>query len=193
MSAEGRRPPTCRRIRRWCRPTTGTLRGTVAPDHRLFAGIPYAAPPVGPLRWQPPAPAPRLAGGARRHPHRTAMHAGSRQRPRIRTANRRGLPDPERVDTAAARRRRAAAGDGVDPRRRVHQRQRRHLRLALAGDPRRHRSSSPSTTGWARWASWRIRRSDRRATSATTASPISRRRCAGCATTSPTSAAIRAR
>jgi para-nitrobenzyl esterase len=36
---------------------TGTLHGVVAPDHRLFAGIPYAAPPVGSLRWQPPAPA----------------------------------------------------------------------------------------------------------------------------------------
>lgn len=35
---------------------TGALRGVVAPDHRLFAGIPYAAPPVGPLRWRPPAP-----------------------------------------------------------------------------------------------------------------------------------------
>ena len=35
----------------------GTVRGIVAPDHRLFAGIPYAAPPVGPLRWQPPTPA----------------------------------------------------------------------------------------------------------------------------------------
>lgn len=35
----------------------GTLRGLVASDHRLFAGIPYAAPPIGPLRWQPPAPA----------------------------------------------------------------------------------------------------------------------------------------
>lgn len=37
--------------------TTGALRGVVAPDHRLFAGVPYAAPPVGKLRWQPPAPA----------------------------------------------------------------------------------------------------------------------------------------
>lgn len=36
---------------------TGALHGVVAPDHRLFAGIPYAAPPVGPLRWQPPTPA----------------------------------------------------------------------------------------------------------------------------------------
>jgi para-nitrobenzyl esterase len=36
---------------------SGTMRGVVAADHRLFAGIPYAAPPVGPLRWQSPAPA----------------------------------------------------------------------------------------------------------------------------------------
>ncbi|MDT5364828.1 MAG: para-nitrobenzyl esterase [Mycobacterium sp.] len=41
---------------------SGSVRGVVAPDHRLFAGIPYAAPPVGPLRWQPPAPAPRWPG-----------------------------------------------------------------------------------------------------------------------------------
>lgn len=37
--------------------TAGAVRGTVAEDHRLFAGIPYAAPPVGPLRWQDPRPA----------------------------------------------------------------------------------------------------------------------------------------
>ena len=41
---------------------TGQVRGLVAPDHRLFAGIPYAAPPVGPLRWQPPTPAPSWQG-----------------------------------------------------------------------------------------------------------------------------------
>jgi para-nitrobenzyl esterase len=37
----------------------GPVRGSVAggPDggFRLFQGIPYAAAPVGPLRWQPPA------------------------------------------------------------------------------------------------------------------------------------------
>ena len=35
----------------------GALRGVSADDHRLFAGIPYAAPPVGPWRFQPPRPA----------------------------------------------------------------------------------------------------------------------------------------
>jgi para-nitrobenzyl esterase len=37
---------------------SGPVRGTVAADYRLFSGIPYAAPPIGPLRWQPPGPAP---------------------------------------------------------------------------------------------------------------------------------------
>jgi para-nitrobenzyl esterase len=35
----------------------GEVRGTVGTDHRTFQGIPYAAPPVGPLRWQSPQPA----------------------------------------------------------------------------------------------------------------------------------------
>ncbi|MET0900227.1 MAG: carboxylesterase family protein [Mycobacterium sp.] len=34
----------------------GPVRGQVASDHVLFQAIPYAAPPVGELRWQPPAP-----------------------------------------------------------------------------------------------------------------------------------------
>ncbi|WP_319456821.1 MULTISPECIES: carboxylesterase/lipase family protein [unclassified Mycobacterium] len=41
---------------------TGQVRGLVTGDHRLFAGIPYAAPPVGPLRWQPPSPPPSWFG-----------------------------------------------------------------------------------------------------------------------------------
>lgn len=40
----------------------GILRGNVAVDHRLFAGIPYAAPPVGPLRFARAVPAPDWAG-----------------------------------------------------------------------------------------------------------------------------------
>jgi len=38
------------------RTTAGFVRGVTATDYRFFAGVPYAAPPVGPLRWQPPAP-----------------------------------------------------------------------------------------------------------------------------------------
>ncbi|MCM6778479.1 carboxylesterase family protein [Nocardia sp. CDC159] len=42
----------------------GQVRGQVADDHRLFAGIPYAAAPVGERRWQPPA-APAAWSGQR--------------------------------------------------------------------------------------------------------------------------------
>ncbi len=44
------------------RTSMGSVRGLVAPDYRLFQGIPYAAPPVGPLRWQPPRPAAPWSG-----------------------------------------------------------------------------------------------------------------------------------
>lgn len=44
------------------RTTAGLLHGTVGPDHRLFQGIPYAEPPVGPRRWQPPAAMPAWSG-----------------------------------------------------------------------------------------------------------------------------------
>ena len=79
---------------------TGTVRGVVAPDHRLFAGIPYAAPPVGPLRWQPPAPAPPWPGvrDATRTGPRCMQDASDLE---MGTTDRRGLPDAQRVDAAA--------------------------------------------------------------------------------------------
>ena len=36
---------------------TGKLVGAVVGEARVFKAIPYAAPPVGPLRWRPPQPA----------------------------------------------------------------------------------------------------------------------------------------
>ncbi|HEY3747397.1 MAG TPA: carboxylesterase family protein, partial [Gemmatimonadaceae bacterium] len=43
---------------------TGTLEGIAdsTPGVIVFRGIPYAAPPVGPLRWQPPRPAAHWTG-----------------------------------------------------------------------------------------------------------------------------------
>lgn len=40
----------------------GAMRGLVAADYRLFQGIPYAAPPLGSMRWQPPQPTGRWSG-----------------------------------------------------------------------------------------------------------------------------------
>jgi para-nitrobenzyl esterase len=46
------------------RTANGMLEGVVSPDGkvRTFKGIPYAAPPVGPLRWKAPQPAPSWTG-----------------------------------------------------------------------------------------------------------------------------------
>src|SRR5580698_2212795 len=38
------------------------LRGTKTPNEVAFLGIPYAAPPVGELRWKPPQPATSWSG-----------------------------------------------------------------------------------------------------------------------------------
>ncbi len=42
----------------------GQVQGTLSSDGqvRAFLGIPYAAPPVGPLRWKPPQPAAKWSG-----------------------------------------------------------------------------------------------------------------------------------
>ncbi|MFA5264529.1 MAG: carboxylesterase family protein [Opitutaceae bacterium] len=42
----------------------GVVEGVISPDNevRIFKGIPYAAPPVGELRWKAPQPAPSWTG-----------------------------------------------------------------------------------------------------------------------------------
>ncbi len=50
---------------------SGQLQGQAIPDAAVFRGIPYAEPPVGPLRWRAPRPAPRWLGV------RTAAAAGA--------------------------------------------------------------------------------------------------------------------
>ena len=40
----------------------GLLQGTGEDGLRVYRGIPYAAPPVGDLRWRPPQPAPKWKG-----------------------------------------------------------------------------------------------------------------------------------
>jgi para-nitrobenzyl esterase len=40
----------------------GDLAGVTASDVETFKGIPFAAPPVGDLRWRPPGPAPSWSG-----------------------------------------------------------------------------------------------------------------------------------
>src|ERR1700686_1851884 len=46
------------------RTANGVLEGVVSADGkvRTFKGIPFAAPPVGPLRWKPPEPAATWTG-----------------------------------------------------------------------------------------------------------------------------------
>jgi para-nitrobenzyl esterase len=53
---------------------SGKVKGTMSSDSqvRTFLGIPYAAPPVGPLRWKPPQPAEKWRGV------RSAISFGSR-------------------------------------------------------------------------------------------------------------------
>jgi para-nitrobenzyl esterase len=41
---------------------SGRLRGAAVDGMRVFRGVPYAQPPVGPLRWQPPRPVDRWHG-----------------------------------------------------------------------------------------------------------------------------------
>lgn len=44
------------------RAPSGAVRGDLKDDIHIFLGLPYAAPPIGPMRWKPPVPAPFWQG-----------------------------------------------------------------------------------------------------------------------------------
>ena len=70
----------------------GSLQGTTEDGLRVYRGIPYAAPPVGDLRWRAPQPPPKWKGV------RAALYAderGNRESP----SAKRGLSVPQCLDT----------------------------------------------------------------------------------------------
>ncbi|WP_219472185.1 carboxylesterase/lipase family protein [Nonomuraea rhizosphaerae] len=55
-AASGRTPAVATTGGATVRTDAGSIRGRITGDQRLFRGIPYAAPPVGALRWASPEP-----------------------------------------------------------------------------------------------------------------------------------------
>ena len=60
VQADAPEPPPHRSA--LARTESGWVRGSVDDDHVTFTGVPYAAPPIGTLRWASPAPPPRWRG-----------------------------------------------------------------------------------------------------------------------------------
>jgi para-nitrobenzyl esterase len=56
---------------------TGVVKGAVDNGVAAFKGIPFAAPPVGALRWKAPQPALTLERRPRSRGVRPALHAGA--------------------------------------------------------------------------------------------------------------------
>ena len=55
--------------------TGGRVAGSVVGELSVFKGIPFAAPPVGELRWRAPQPAKRLVWRPAYHRLRSSLHA----------------------------------------------------------------------------------------------------------------------
>ena len=109
-----------------CRPRAAPCRASPATACDAGGAIPYARPPVGPLRLRAPQPAAPWRGV--RHCDEFANCAPQQRRYTAASglasapADERGLPDAQRGHPGH-RHRRAAAGDVLHPRRRLHLRQ----------------------------------------------------------------------
>ena len=77
----------------------GLLEGRVEDGLTVYRGIPFAAPPVGDLRWRAPQPAAKWNGVRQADKLRTAMRAGRlRSARRQAAADQRGLPLSQCLD-----------------------------------------------------------------------------------------------
>jgi len=94
----------------------GVVRGAArgAGGMLAYKGIPYAAPPVGNLRWRAPQPV-RAWDGVQDHTQFGNRCLSALENDPEPGPPRRGLPQPERLDRGAAGRR-EASGDGLDSR-----------------------------------------------------------------------------
>ena len=109
---------------------TGTLHGGQTGSIRHFLGIPYAAPPVGDLRWRPPQPAEPWSGT------RQALQVLDQCPQSLSYSGPSNIEDCLFLNVWSSRGRARPAGDGVAARRRVHLRQRRRS-LLRGRSPRR--------------------------------------------------------
>ena len=105
--------------------TAGRLQGALEDGLAVFRGVPYAAPPIGDLRFRAPQPHPgwdgvRDATESGPISLQEGMDALDALLPAPPQTPERGLPLPQPLDPRARRRR--PARHGLDPRRRLHPR-----------------------------------------------------------------------
>ena len=136
----------------------GRLEGVVNPATgvRAFKGVPFAAPPVGDLRWKPPQPVRPIGRACARPTTSDPAHAAAALRRHGLPLQRheRGLPVPERLDARRSRAKAQAAGAGVFLRRRLRRRATARNRATTARAwPEKASWPSPSTTASASSAS----------------------------------------
>jgi para-nitrobenzyl esterase len=87
----------------------GSVQGAVEDGLTVYRGIPFAAPPVGDLRWKPPQPVKPWAGVLQANQFAKACFQSSAAIPML---------DLPAIEVSGGE----TAGDGVDPRRRLFRR-----------------------------------------------------------------------